>query len=406
MYASLQTQREPEQVGGVSTVVTFRVWAEGFLDRIEKRVGTVGASVLVGLLLLLAGAVYVMPAAHCINHGCGYQEIATDPWHVSNSNPLRMRLLTPLLAYALGFRHERYIAFPMALVGVFLAQVYMYVRKRAGCSPLTALAVSTALATTTLLAHSLHHSGVQDPMQYCLLVAALANAGNPIIAPLAVGLGVMSHESTMFHVPWVTIAIWRERRSLGSFVTACVTMLVLIWIVFRIRAGIATAGGTLYTEQAYLSISNVITVVHDIALLFPLGTFMSLRAVWFVPIASAWVCWKGRHFSNLFFLAVIVGSAFSQLLLAWDTSRIVSMAFPSVLVGAGILKQAWGERVLAHRVWLVVVANLLIPQYLVGGSVAVPYLPLPVAYAVRHYLDIDIEKRWWSDCAFNNCRPY
>ena len=265
-------------------------------DRIEKRIGTVGAALLVGLVLLLAGAVYVMPAAHCINHGCGYQEIATDPWHVSNSNPLRMRLLTPLLAYALGFRHERYIAFPMALVGVFLAQVYMYVRKQAGCSPLTALAVSTALATTTLLAHSLHHSGVQDPMQYCLLVAALANAGNPIIAPLAVGLGVMSHESTMFHVPWVTIAIWRERRSLSSFVTACVTMLVLIWIVFRIRVGIASAGGTLYTEQAYLSISNVIHVVHDIALLFPLGTFMSLRAVWFVPLASAWVCWKGRHF--------------------------------------------------------------------------------------------------------------
>jgi hypothetical protein len=371
----------------------------------EKRLGLVGASLLVGCALLGLAALYGMPATKCINHGCWYQAMATDPWHVDTSNPLRLRFLTPWVAYALGFRGKLYILFPVLLLALFLGGLYAYGRRRLGWRGSTALAFASAFATTTLIHSSLHFQGYQDATQYLLLLVAIAYGTSPVVAPLAVGLGVMSHESTLFHLPWVAQMMWRKKRGFLGFACASVVVGALIAATVFVRRALEAHGGSLYASNEYLSAEHVLYTLRDIARMFPIGVFMALRALWVVPLAAAWISLRRRDFSNLFFLAVIVGSAFLQLLIAWDTSRIVAMAFPAVIFGATTLTNAWGEALLARRLWLLVVANLLLPNYYIGGNNALPYLPVPVAYVVEHGLGIDVEKRWWGDCAYNKCNP-
>jgi len=55
------------------------------------------------------------------------------------------------------------------------------------------------------------------------------------------------------------------------------------------------------------------------------------------------------------------------MIIAYDISRLMCLAFPMILAGAEIMREKWGKEVFQRRLWLIILVNLFVPTYLIGA---------------------------------------
>jgi hypothetical protein len=85
-----------------------------------------------------------------------------------------------------------------------------------------------------------------------------------------------------------------------------------------------------------------------------------------------------------------------QLLVADDTSRLLGLGFPSILLACSVLHHEWGEGVFSKRLFALFLWNLFVPQYYVGQDLAVPMLPLPVSLLGWLFFGANPWALWWT----------
>jgi hypothetical protein len=369
------------------------------LARVEAtRVGRVLAAALVGISLLGAAALYVAPARACINHGCWYTELAADPWHSPTSNAVRLRWLSPAIGHYLHLTGRRYIWVALAMAALLLALVYAYYRaRRFGVAASAGLA--TAMAFSTCVLCTLHFQGYSDTTSYVLLFLAMISAPCAPLWPLWLGLAILNHESNVSALPWLLLLAWIRGRRGATRVLGPLWALAVVWLAFRLRTAAIGGGGNLSAEY-YLSRANVEENVGHVLKLLPVGAFMTFKLLWWLPFAALVTELRKRRFLHVLLFLGILGSAVSQLLVASDTSRLLALAFPAVLLGAETMRRELGEGRFVRKLGALVAWGLLVPTYYVGQESMIPLVPLPAQHLVEKAGKVDIPKQWWGNCDY------
>jgi hypothetical protein len=126
-----------------------------------------------------------------------------------------------------------------------------------------------------------------------------------------------------------------------------------------------------------------------------LAFFMAYKVFWLFPISAILICLHERRYLDAGDYLIGIACGLATSLLASDTSRIICVGFPVVLLGAlEVRKQlAKGPISFATLAWALIGLNLLVPQYYVGQSRPILFIPLPFAILLKYVFHIDV----WAD---------
>jgi hypothetical protein len=359
-----------------------------FAEWAEARCGRRGAAALWAAILIAIAAVYVTPALHGINHGGLYARLADVPFNPPTScNVLQSRILTPAAAHILGLTGERYILLPLLMAAVLLAIVYAAFRRRR-FEPSESVGAAALIAFSSPLLFLLHFPGYTDTTTYVLVYGAFLCAHHALIWPVLLAAAFLNHESAVFLFPWfVCSLLWR--RPGWTAITVGLSLLgILLLGVRAYHVEIHRLCPGAFSTHTFLDERRIWANLRTIAVFFPWGVFEAFKLFWFLPLAGASALWaRGRKMETLL-LALPVLGALAQLPLATDTSRLMGLAFPAVLLSLEPLRDAWGMS-FNKRLWTLIVLNFLVPQYYVGQHLAIYFIPLPVSLIMRVCFGID-----------------
>lgn len=341
-------------------------------------------SLLIAAALLGLSAVLVTPTLEPIYMGDRYQEMSSGlPPQELGAEALRP--LSPALARWLQLGGARWIAFPLLIGWVWLSSVYAWLRgrlpRRAAAGALALLAFATPITWTLVF------PGYVDTMTYLLLwLSFLAAARGSWLWVLPLSLGLLNHESIVFMAPALLIqalsatpAAQRLRAAAGWGALLAAAGGAALWI----RAGLLTgdgppiviAGGALLQDPALL-----------------LGTFAGFEVAWALPVALVVLERReGTLRASRVVLAVLVG-AVAQLGLAVDTTRLMGLAFPAIVVSLVELHRRLPPAQFSWVLGGVLAMNLAIPQVfgVPQGLVVTRPLPATLMQHPRNLHDVPI----------------
>jgi hypothetical protein len=349
----------------------------------ERRLGGFGACVLFGLVLLAAAAVYCAPAVDLINHGILYGEFSADPFKESLTSPIRLRPLSPWLAYVLLLRGKAFMAFPL-LAGVLFLAVILRASRKQGMSGAESLGMGALMAFASPILFTLHFAGYVDTISYLFIALAVVGVGSDLVVAACVGLMLLNHDANLFVLPWLFFHAGRKRESWGRRARLAVVVGAALVAVALVRSAITSRAPVEWQPSFYLNLAYL----KENALLNVRGTwlglFMAFKLFWVIPIFAALDLAVKRRRVELFDLSLAVVCGLATMLITSDSSRLPALAFPAVLLGAAQLRETVLTPPRFLRVLSVLVLlNLFVPQYYVGQSKPIVFFPLPVALVLR-----------------------
>jgi hypothetical protein len=357
------------------------------LDRafvaVERRIGTWGACLAFGLLLLAASAIYTAPSTALMNHGVMYGTFATDPFHESLTSPIRLRPLSPWIAHFMFLRGEAFMAFPLIATVLFLA-VIMRIAKKNDLGGGEAILLASLMAFTSPVLFTLHFAGYVDVVSYLFIAVAMLGVASDVVVAACICLAILNHDANLFVLPWLVFHAarhrtgWWRRIRLGLAVAIALTIVALVRHAIELRAPVKWAPAW-YLNGAYLA-ENALLNVRGVWL----GAFMAFKLFWFIPAVAGLQLWIERRRIELLDLSLAVLCGLSTLLITSDESRLPALAFPAVLTGAMVIRRSvWAPPRWGRTMALLVFVNLLMPQYYVGQSKPIVFFPTPVALVLK-----------------------
>jgi hypothetical protein len=363
---------------------SFSARLDGAFARVERRLGTWGASLVFALCLLALAAIYTAPAIRLVNHGISYGEFARDPYQDSPlTASLRFRPLSPLIAHYIYLRGQAFMAFPLLAAVGFLGLVIRTCVKR-GFNASESIAMAALLAFTSPILFTLHFAGYVDVVSYLFIGIAIAGIGSDLLVGACVCLALLNHDSNLFILPWLLFHAARQRQSWPRRARLALSVGVALLIVWLVRHTIAARAPVTWEPSFYLNLpylkENALLNVRGAWL----GLFMAFKLAWLVPIFAAVDLAVKKRRAALFDLCLAVFCGLATLLITSDVSRLPAMAFPAILGGAAVLRNdVLRPPRFARALWLLIALNLLVPQYYVGQSKPIVFFPLPVALVLK-----------------------
>ncbi len=358
-----------------------------FAEGLERRLGVLGAGLVVGALLLAIAAIYTTPAYRVMNNGLHYATMSIQPFAFNDGNPLRHRMLSSALAHFLHLRGPAFIWFPLGVSVVFLGSIYAAFR-RWRFSRNESWLIAGLVAFSSPILFLLHFQGYTDVLSHLLLFLCYVFRGRRLVWSSSLALALLNHEASGFSAPWVLFfaahATLQRAGSPGRAVPGLLLDLLALVAAF-LPLGLLYALAPLpASPAAAMSYEGLLRLVQwntqVIARMSWFGVFAAFKLFWFLPLL-AFACTPRRGRGVLIVgLALTSGAGILQLLMSHDISRHVGHAFMAILLGAKQLKEVSPDRERFGRYLLLLTcANFLVPQYYVGQQSAWPFLPLPVS---------------------------
>lgn len=293
-----------------------------------------------------------------------YAELATDPFHPAADNPVGHRLLAPLLSWSLGLRGELLLVTNLLIVLTLLAAVYLWFRGRDD-SPALSLTGTSVLALSMVTLTTLHYGGYTDSLTYLLVFAAYWMRARLWLSCALFLLALTNHEAAVFLAPWWFVILAQAQRpeTHGARRAAIAVVLTLgVFVAFRLAL-----------ERLHPSVSYrmgfYLAPLRDGPLHWfrestphrGLGIVQAFNLYWLIPLAAAARMVSRRGWRDAAVLLLPIPCALAQLFIAYDVTRLATLSFMSVLLGAEYLLRTNGWQA---RYWIVPlsIANFLIPQ--------------------------------------------
>jgi hypothetical protein len=338
----------------------------------------------------------VTPAYRTVNLGVSYEMLSTKPFDFGTHNALQNRILTPLLAHILFFGGNLYLFFPLLVSVVFLATVYIHFR-RDSYTPTESIGVTALMAFSTPVLCTLHFQGYTDTMSYLLIWLCL------IVKPLSLrcfffSLALLNHESNAFCLPFLVYRPWEDGYNPRRTILYAVCFLVSFAPALAYRWYVTSQTEVLYSTDIYLNthkFADPVSKFIQAARLLPIGVFEAFRLFWFIPICAVALLIKRNLYGRAFWILLVVVCVSLQLLIANDTSRLIGLAFPAVLMGTLVLKTHLSAVPFERGIWLLIILNFFVPVYYVDRGSMCPFLPLPVSLILRA-IGVDAWSLWWK----------
>lgn len=360
-----------------------------FAESLERRLGSFGAGLVGGAVLLSFAAIYTTPAYQVINNGTYYAAMAIDPFAFADGNPFRHRILSSLIAHYLHLRGPSFIWFPILVSILFLGSIYSCFRQWQ-FSRSESWLVASLMAFSSPILFLLHFQGYTDVLSQLLLFLCYVFRGRRLIWSSLLGLALLNHESSAFSAPWILFFAARStflkagplgRRAASAGLLMDLLALVLAFVPLALLKVLAPLPSSPWEDGSYQGVIRLIQWnIGSIARMAWLGVFEAFKLFWFLPLLAIARAPKGAGKLLIAGLVLTFCAGALQLLISHDTSRHMGYSFMTILLGAKYLKEVSPDRErFARNLLLLVAANLLVPQYYVGQHRAWPFLPLPVS---------------------------
>jgi hypothetical protein len=342
-------------------------------EQYEKLFGKSFAALLSGFLMLLCAILYGSPAWEPTFHGVTFSRMAESPWMISSENWVQYRILSPWLGYLFFLRGNNFVWFMLLIVVLFLGLIYLLSRKN-GMSPVESLGIISLMAFSTPVLFLLHFPGYTDLTTYIFIVLLMMYAERKMLCYFIFGIALFNHEIILFLVPWIAFLLNDNKYETKKYFQTLGRLFIASLPYCLFRFYVASHVDVHYDMSFYASGNNILWTLQHIWKLFPLGVFEAFKLFWLLPLLALLYYRKQKKNYFLISFVLIVAGTCLQMLIASDTSRLIGLAFPVILLGAFAMKEKWGEK-FSSRLWLLVLINLFIPSCYVGQEVIVPYTP-------------------------------
>ncbi len=345
--------------------VPFWRWACGVLDTIEKYRGVLVAGLLAALIAESLSFLFAASWYDKELYVSRFTGLSQDPFKVGEV-PIpypehRLRLLGPVIAWALGLRGMSGVLVPILANIPLLALVYWFIRRRTSVQ--MGLAFTMLMATTHLTMTSRTILGYQDSLVYlCCLGVLLAR--HPVLRGGLLFLALYGDIRAVMICPF--LLIWPDDASRGIPPLVVMARRTLICIL-AIGAWIVSAKTLLHLFQydQLLMDRFLMTISGDLERInvsrINLSAFLAFKAAWFFLLVAVWEIGRQKWFWGGYLVIVLIGIA-GPSLLVHDISRALGYCFPLILLGiVAMWRRSPQACTIATGMCLIV--NLIMPSY-------------------------------------------
>ena len=347
-------------------------------EAVEDRLGRSGSALIFALLFMMMAAILVRPAIHTQALGNIYAQMASDPLSSSGKNVLGFRVLTPAISWALHLRGQLIIVTNLIFAYLMLAAMYLYFRNRSlpGGDALFGVAVM-AFSLPTL--YTLKDGGYTDAATYFLIFLMWWFRKHRAVFYLLFLLALLNRESVIFLVPWFVLVHYQDTRRFRKWLPdTLIGYSCAIGLYLLFRHFMAERVAVAYTAEYYLE-PLLDDPFHWIKHAYPfqvLGLFTVFKLMWIFPVLAAVHMWQERRRGLVLSLVVLMLCVSAQLVVAFDSSRMLTMGFLVMVIS---LVYLFRTGAFEFRRWAfpVLFLNLLIPQLYTASHAVEMWRSLP-----------------------------
>jgi hypothetical protein len=235
---------------------------------------------------------------------------------------------------------------------VLLAAIYLWFRA-SGHETWPALVGTSTMAFSTVVLTTLHYGGYPDTMMYLLVFLSWWASASPWASCLLLLLAFLSHEAAVFLAPWLLVVLARRQapragrwlRSTAWIVATVAVFAGLRWLLGRAHPD------TEFSFRYYLDplLGDPLHWFRVSASHRWLGVLSAFNLFWLFPLLAAVRMVRHREWAEAATLLLPIPLALAQLFLAYDVTRIATLAFMPVLLGVADLLRS---NAFAARRWV------------------------------------------------------
>ncbi len=357
----------------------------------EAKFGRFWWIIFVSVALMILASIYVRPGTDYIGHGKAFESLTNNPFG-TEENFAGYRIMTPLISYLVGLRGRPFILVNLFFAAVTIGFVYSFFRKRAVQAG-DSLVATACLTFSTVILVTIFYAGFCDALTYLAIFLMWRARSKPVVFYLLFVMGILNHESVVFLIPWFAYLRLQEspRKSTCLLELLLGFGLTLTGYMF-FREWIASRRGISLSADYYLIplAENPLYWIKKAYLFYGVGLFSVFKALWVFPLAAGISMWRNGCRNQIIGLLLPMVCAASQLIIAYDTTRMLTVGFMTMVIALIYLfkTDAFGFRKWA--VW-VILSNFLIPQLFTASNIIEIMRSTPV-----NILRMIIENRpWW-----------
>ncbi|MBW2269071.1 MAG: hypothetical protein JRH16_10860 [Deltaproteobacteria bacterium] len=340
-----------------------------FYERLDRWVARGEERIGRRLFALANGAMLMAVAALCVRMeskpavlGSAYAALSEDPFAFTRS-PVGFRILTPLLSWSVGLRGHDLMWTNLALAWLLLVVVFLVFRARAP-RPGDALVASATLAFSLVTLSTIFSPWYCDPATYLAVFGMWCLRERRVAFYVVFFLGLLNRESIAFLIPWFAFIDLAESRNRGRAVLEQLAGYgAALALLFLFRAWVASHGQVSLTLAFYLEPlrSDPLHYLRMTAGRQWIGLYSVFGVLWLIPAAAAAAMWRRGERVGPLSMALLLLVTWSQLLVAYDSSRLFTLGFLLMVVALDDCFQHDDGRFRPWALWLIGL-QILAPQ--------------------------------------------
>ena len=340
-----------------------------FIEKSEKSIGRISFALLAALLLLILAMIYVRPAMETVTMGRAYSALSEDPFGTS-ANMVGYRVFTPLVSYMIGLRGELIIVTNLIFAWAFLTAVFLYFRKEFP-DPTDALLGTSVFAFSLVTLTTIYYGGYCDSATYLIILGMWFLRSKSAAFYALLFLGLLNRESIVFLLPWFAFLGFSEANNkLKSSAKMLLGYGIVFTVYYFFREWIDSIKTVSLTADYYVG-----QLLEEPLIYFKksyghqgLGYFTVFKSTWVFVFAAVLSLWNKRLIRPIVEICLILFFVWTQMFVAWDSSRMLTLAFPVMLIS---LLHLFKTNAYNFRRWgyLVLLFGLFIPQMYTAAHV-------------------------------------
>jgi len=349
---------------------------------IEKRLGLLTTSLLIGFIIIAFDMLYVTPSFESAYHGLQYSLLSNNPFDFEHSNPLRYRILPSLIGYITFLRGDLFFIIPLIFALLLVTSIY-YVYREKKYDPLDSLLFTGLIGFSSTIYIQLQAAGYTDAVFYFFVFLSFAYIKRPVLSAVYFCLGMLTHESCIFLLPGLILYsryangtdIKQLFKYMGYLLVALIPLLIYrMWISSNVKVE--------YDLNFYFSKDNLSFAFKKMIDHIGAGGFYAFKLFWIFPLFMLYKARKDKQFVML--IASIITCVFLQLLIAFDATRIVCLAFPAILIAAEKMKSYYDPVKFTKFFLCLTVLNFFLLQYFMSADGLIPMTPSAIGWLLNH----------------------
>lgn len=353
-----------------------------FCLSIEKRWGLLLTSLIIGIVIIAFDMLYVTPSFESAYHGLQYSLLSNKPFDFEQSNPLRYRILPSLIGYITFLRGNLFFIIPLIFAFILVTSIY-YVYRKKKYDPLDSLLFSGLIGFSSTIYIQLQAAGYTDAVFYFFMFLSFAYIKRPVLSAIYFCLGILTHESCIFLLPGLILYSSYTNgtnkkqlfKYIGYLLVAIVPFLLYrMWISSNVKVE--------YDLNFYFSKNNLSFAFKKMIDHIWAGGFYAFKLFWIFPLFMFYKARNDKQFVML--IASIIICVFLQLLIAFDATRVVCLAFPAILIATEKMKTYYDAQQFTKFFLIVTILNFFILQHFMSADGLIPMPPSAINWLINH----------------------